>query len=188
MTENRGSTALLMMDVQNVIVSRYAPEEEMLDPFRRALDAARSHGIPVIFVRVGFRPDAVNVSSRNKMFGRLVGMPDHPQAEQGAQIHASLNARSDEPVVTKVRVSAFAGSDLEVLLRSQGIDTLILSGIATSGVVLSTLREAADKDYKLTVLSDACIDSDPDVHRILIEKIFPVQADVQTVDEWTNKL
>ena len=91
--------------------------------------------------------------------------------------------------MTKLRVSAFAGSDLEVILRSRMIDTLILTGIATSGVVLSTLLEAADKDYGIVVLSDACLlDAAPEVHRVLIEKLFPRRADVLTVDEWAGTL
>jgi len=81
-------------------------------------------------------------------------------------------------------VSASAGSDLEVLLRGLGAGTLVLAGIATSGVVLSTLRQAADLDYRLVVLADACLDADPEVHRVLTEKVFPRQADVLTVDEW----
>jgi nicotinamidase-related amidase len=93
----------------------------------------------------------------------------------------------EEAVVTKLRVSAFSGSDLEVILRAHGVDTLILAGIATSGVVLSTLREAADKDYRLIVLSDACLDADPEVHSVLMEKVFPRQADIMTVDEWVEK-
>ena len=84
----------------------------------------------------------------------------------------------------KRRVSAFSGSDLEVLLRAFSAKHLILSGVATSGVVLSTLREAADKDYALTVLSDCCADMDEEVHRVLTTKIFPRQAEVKTVDEW----
>jgi nicotinamidase-related amidase len=75
-------------------------------------------------------------------------------------------------------------SDLEVVLRSCGIQHLILSGIATGGVVLSTLREAADKDYKITVLSDCCADRDEEVHRVLTTKVFPRQADVITSKEW----
>ena len=73
-------------------------------------------------------------------------------------------------MVTKRRVSAFAGSDLEVVLRSGEVGHLVLCGIATSGVVLSTLREAADRDYRLTVLSDLCVDPDPEVQRVLLEK------------------
>jgi isochorismate hydrolase len=59
-----------------------------------------------------------------------------------------------EPIVIKRRVSAFAGSDLDLLLRARDIDTLVLTGIAPNGVVLSTLRQAADLDYRLIVLSD----------------------------------
>jgi nicotinamidase-related amidase len=71
-----------------------------------------------------------------------------------------------------------------MILRSSEVDELVLCGIATSGVVLSTLRQAADLDYKLVVLADGCADLDPEVHRVLLEKVFPRQADVMTVDEW----
>jgi nicotinamidase-related amidase len=91
-------------------------------------------------------------------------------------------------VVTKRRVSAFAGSDLDFVLRAGGIDSLVLTGIATSGVVLSTLRQAADLDFELTVLSDACADGDEEVHRVLIEKVFPRQAAVITVADWAGGL
>jgi nicotinamidase-related amidase len=87
-------------------------------------------------------------------------------------------------VVTKRRVSAFSGSDLDVVLRAAEVDTIVLTGIATSGVVLSTAREAADRDFSLVVLSDGCLDADPEVHRVLTEKIFPRQADVMTVADW----
>ena len=71
------------------------------------------------------------------------------------------------------------------MLSAFGISHLVLTGIATSGVVLSTLREAADKDYRITVLSDCCADRDEEVHRVLTTKVFPNQADVLTVAEWT---
>jgi nicotinamidase-related amidase len=87
-------------------------------------------------------------------------------------------------VVVKRRVSAFAGSDLAVLLRALRAERLVLAGIATSGVVLSTYIEAADLDFDLVVLSDACADADPEVHRVLLEKVFPKQAAVLTAEEW----
>jgi len=71
-----------------------------------------------------------------------------------------------------------------VLLRGADANALVLGGISTSGVVLSTVRQAADLDYGLTVLADACADPDPEVHRVLTEKIFPKQALVTTTDEW----
>jgi nicotinamidase-related amidase len=184
------NTALLLMDVQNAIASRFAENAEALLPFTKALEAARRHGIPVIFVRIAFREGFPEVSPRNKSFSRIAeaGWGAMTSTDFAAQIHESLQPQPGEPIVTKLRVSAFAGSDLEVILRARGIDTLILSGIATSGVVLSTLREAADRDFALTVLSDACLDADPEVHRVLMEKVFPRQADVLTVDAWTDTL
>jgi len=89
-----------------------------------------------------------------------------------------------EVVVTKKRVSAFAGSDLELVLRARDVTGLVLGGIATSGVVLSTVREAADRDYELTVLEDLCLDGDDEVHRVLTQKVFPLQADVRVSADW----
>ena len=88
-------------------------------------------------------------------------------------------------MVIKRRVSAFAGSDLDVLLRARRTEHLVLAGIATSGVVLSTLRQAADLDYRLTVLADGCLDADPEVHQVLLRKVFPRQAEVTTIADWT---
>lgn len=100
----------------------------------------------------------------------------------------SINLQENDLLVIKHRVSAFSGSDLEIILRSQNIKHLILTGIATSGVVLSTLREAADKDYQLTVLSDLSADFDPEIQTVLIEKVFPKQADVITSDDWLKEI
>jgi nicotinamidase-related amidase len=65
-----------------------------------------------------------------------------------------------------------------MVLRANAIDTLVLAGIATSGVVLSTLRHAADADYRLVVVEDCCADRDAEVHRVLMMKVFARQAAV----------
>jgi nicotinamidase-related amidase len=181
-------TALLVMDVQNGIVGRFAGKPGALAPLERAVSAARTAGVQVIFVRIAFRAGYPEVSPKNKAFSGIAERGGMTVSDAATQIHPSVAPRPDEPVVTKLRVSAFAGSDLEVLLRSRGIETLVLTGIATSGVVLSTLIEAADKDYGLTVLSDACLDSDPEVHRVLTEKLFQRRADVMTADAWAKTL
>lgn len=190
MPNSNQRAALLIMDVQNAIASRFASMGEALLPFQKAVEAARSHNIPVIFVRLAFREGFPEISPRNKSFSQIAKAGWGPMAptDFGAQIHESVEPLPGEPIVTKLRVSAFTGSDLEVILRGRQIDTLILSGISTSGVVLSTLREAADRDFALTVLSDACLDGDPEVHRVLTEKVFPRQADVLTVQAWAETL
>jgi nicotinamidase-related amidase len=182
------NSALLVMDVQRGVVQRYPGDPALLDRVVRAIETARAMGVPVIFVRVAFRPGHPEVSARNRAFAALASQAgtSFGEEDEATQIHPALAPRAEDPVVVKKRVSAFAGSDLDVLLRSSGITHLVLTGIATSGVVLSTLRDAADRDYELTVLSDACADADPEVHRVLTEKVFPRQADVLSVAEWTN--
>ncbi len=86
--------------------------------------------------------------------------------------------------MTKKRISAFAGSDLDVILRGGDVTSVALAGISTSGVVLSTVREAADRDYELTVLEDLCLDGDDEVHRVLTQKVFPRQAEVINSADW----
>ncbi|MFD4561140.1 cysteine hydrolase family protein [Streptomyces sp. NPDC058469] len=174
--------ALLVMDVQRMIVDRY-PDPAYLPRLREAIDAARANGVRVIYVTVGFRPGAPEISPRNKLFGRLAGAPTSAAA-QANEIHPDVAPGPGDILVTKRRVSAFAGSDLDMVLRANDIDHLVLTGIATSGVVLSTLRQAADLDFTLTVLSDGCLDNDPEVHRVLTEKVFPMQAEVSTVADW----
>jgi len=182
------NTALLVMDVQEGIVGRFVDDTAYLPRLRRAVDAARAAGMPVVYVRVAFRDGHPEVSPRNKSFSNAVRSTAFTDAEPATAVHREVAPVPGDVVVTKRRVSAFTGSDLEVVLRSADVDHLVLTGIATSGVVLSTLRQAADLDYRLTVLSDGCLDGDPEVHRVLVEKVFPRQADVHTVDAWISQL
>ena len=178
------ATALLVMDVQQGIVERFAEDADYLSRLSRAIETARGADIPVIYVVIGFRSGHPEISPRNRTFSAAAAAGRFTEGDPGSSIHPAVAPHHGDPVVTKRRVSAFTGSDLEVLLRGLGAGTLVLTGIATSGVVLSTLRQAADLDYRLVVLSDACLDADPEVHQVLTEKVFPRQADVLTVAQW----
>ena len=177
------------MDVQTGIVAR-VPDTSglLLEALERATSAARAADIPVVYVRVAFRPDAPEISPRNRSFTALSTIPGMGEDDPATQIDLAVAPLPGDIVVVKKRVSAFTGSDLDVVLRSLGVDSLVLTGIATSGVVLSTLRQAADLDYELTVLRDGCADADPEVHRVLLDKVFPRQAAVVTTDEWIDRL
>jgi nicotinamidase-related amidase len=174
------------MDLQVAVVERFAEEAPppLLAAVDRAATAARANGIPVVYVRVAFRPGAPEVDRNNRMFGALADSSAYVRDTPATQIHPSVAPQPGDVVVDKKRVSAFAGSDLDMIMRAQGVRMLVLAGIATSGVVLSTLRQAADLDYGLTVLRDGCADADEEVHRVLLDKVFPRQADVVGVDEW----
>jgi nicotinamidase-related amidase len=182
------ASALLIMDVQRGIVDRFGNEDGFLGRLGSAATAARGAGIQVVYVVVGFRPGYPEVSERNKSFSAISGSGRFSEGDPGAAIHPEIAPEPGEVVVTKRRVSAFAGSDLDVVLRSGSVDHLILTGIATSGVVLSTVRQAADLDYRLTVLTDGCLDGDAEVHRVLLEKVFPRQAAVTDIATWTAGL
>jgi nicotinamidase-related amidase len=180
------NTALLVMDVQEATVNRLKDAATFIHSITNVIQTARNNKIPVIYVVIGFRKGYPEASANNKSFSLLKNGMMNFDTEGAAKVYASVAPQPDDIVITKKRVSAFTGSDLEVVLRSLEIKHLVLSGIATSGVVLSTLREAADKDYVLTVLSDCCADMDEEVHRVLTTKIFPRQAEVIRSEEWCD--
>lgn len=180
-------TALVVMDVQRMVVAAHPGKvQEVLDRLAKAIEIARKAGLLVIYVMVRIRQGHPEISPRNRVFSRILttGVPPATALE----IHPAVAPRPGEVVVTKVRVSAFSGSDFEVVLRSQNITHPVLGGLDTGGVVLSTVVEAADKDYELTVLLDGCSDPNEDVHRVLMTGIFPRRAEVMTVDEWEQKV
>jgi nicotinamidase-related amidase len=180
------TSALLVMDVQNGIVERFGEHaQDLLSTLARTIGVAREVGIPVVYVRVAFRKGAPEVSARNRAFA-AAGSDAMNETEVTTEVHPVVTPRDGEVVVTKRRVSAFSGSDLDAVLRALDVDSLVLTGIATGGVVLSTLRQAADLDFRLTVLSDGCVDADPETHRVLMDKVFPRQASVMTAEEWTT--
>jgi len=176
---NPNRTALLVMDFQADIVAmlgeRAAP---LLERVAGVVAAARAAKLPIIYVVVGFRPGYPEVSPRNASFAAAAKSGRFVAATPGTDIAPAVGPAAGDVVVVKHRVSAFAGTDLEMILRAREIDTLILAGIATSGVVLSTVRHAADADYRLVVVEDGCADLDPEVHRVLTEKVFVRQATV----------
>jgi nicotinamidase-related amidase len=186
---NLPHTAVVAMDCQTAIVSIYAkPQEDFLARASSVLRAARAKGMPVIFIQVGFRPGLPEVSSRNKLFAAIQTSPQHQSLFQGSagRIHPALGPEPNDILVTKHRVSAFRGTDFGMLLRAREIETVVLFGIATSGVVLSTLLEASDADYRLVVIEDCCADLDTELHAALLKRLFPKRAEVITAADFVK--
>lgn len=184
-------TAVLAMDCQSGIVSIYVKNAaDFLDRASSVLRAARDVRVPVIHVQVGFRAGLPEVSSRNKIFAAIKSSAQHQQLFQGAAslIHPALGPEPSDIVVTKHRISGFTGTDLDMILRAKEIETLVLFGIATSGVVLSTLLDACDADYNVIVVADCCADVDPEVHEVLIKNLYPKRGEVRTAAELIGAL
>jgi len=185
-----GRTAVLVMDYQNDIVAMM-PEPArgpLLDKASEIVKAARAARLPIIYIAVRFRDGYPEVSRQNKRFASLKESGRLREGTAGAEIHARVAPQPGDVVVTKRRVGAFSSTDLEPILRANNITTLAMFGIATSGVVLSTVRWAADLDYQMVVVADACADGDAEVHRVLTEKVFPTQATVVSTEQFLKAL
>jgi nicotinamidase-related amidase len=185
------SAALLVMDCQVDTLTKFmtvAQSAEVIACVPDLLAAARDAGMMVIHVVVAFRPGHPEVSPRNALFSGLKASGMMVAGTEGAAIHPAAAARAGEAIVVKHRISPFIGTDLETLLRANGIDTLVLAGVATSGVVLSTVRHAGDLDYRLVVVRDCCADPDADLHAILLDTLIPRQAAVVTTAELAGAL
>ncbi len=182
------ASALLVMDVQRDVVAIADDGSGYLPRLRRAIEGARAAGVPVVYVVMRLRADDALVSARNKAVANVVRAGLFAEDAPGTQIHPDVAPEPGDVVVAKRRASAFSGSDLELVLRARDIDSVVLAGIATSAVVLSTACRAIDLDLGLTVLSDACLDTDPELHRVITGNLFPLWGDVLTVDEWLAAL
>ncbi len=182
-------TAVLCMDCQSGVVAYYAkPPEPFVQRCSVVLSSARKAGMMVIHVKVGFRPGLPEVSMRNRLFASIKSSTQRQkmfEGESGA-IHPALGPAAEDLVVAKHRISAFPGSDLQMLLRAKEIDTLVMFGITTSGVVLSTMLEAGDADYRIVVVTDCCADSDQELHRALVERLFPMRGEVTAAGEFVK--
>jgi nicotinamidase-related amidase len=185
------SAALLVMDYQVDILTKLMTAAQSADVIACVPDliaTARNAGMMVIHVVLAFRRGHPEVSPRNPLFSWLKANGILVAGTEGAAIHPAAAAREGEPIVVKHRVSPFVGTDLETLLRANGIDTLVLAGVYTSGVVLSTVRQASDLDYRLVVVRDCCADPDAQLHTLLLDSVIARQAAVVTTAELAGAL
>lgn len=166
---NRDRTAVLIMDFQQRIINNVASDpENVVKQASQVLEGARSAGIPVIYV-----------VHRGGPFAEYA--PD-------IEIHEGVAPAAGEMVITKIRPGPFSTTNLDVTLREMGRDNLVIMGVATSGCVLSCVRWAVDVNYKFTVVADACSDADPEVHRVLTEKVYPRQGTVVNTQDLLNAI
>jgi nicotinamidase-related amidase len=185
LTLDRTSTALLIADFYADMMTSvpHAVDRKVVEKTQALQRAAREVGVLVCYSATVFRPGYIEISDRNKTFSQRKRSGQPAVSDPVRLVHPSVKPIEGEVVVGKHRVNALYGTDLDMVLRANSIDTLIILGYATSGVVLSTVRYAADLDYRLIVVEDCCSDQQPDVHDFLTQRIFPRQADVVKSEE-----
>ncbi|MET8624371.1 cysteine hydrolase [Kitasatospora sp. NPDC004669] len=175
-------TALLVVDYQPAILA-VLPEgggrEALLGRVEGAIADVRAKGGTIAYVRVGFtEADWDAIPAGNKSFAPLARHRVMHHEDPAAAIHERLAPQDGDIVVRKTRHGGLSTTDLDRRLRERGITTLVVSGVTTSGAVLSTVVDAADRDYRLYVLSDGVADPDTGVHDVLLQRVLPARAHI----------
>ena len=161
----KSKTAVIVIDYQPKTLSYFTKEfqNDIITRANKVLSAVRQKSIPVVFVQRG-------------------------QGTHDVEIHPQIIRQVQDIVLIKTNSGAFSTTNLDDRMKKLGIDTLVLMGIYTSGAVMSTLRWAADINYKLYLISDCCADRDPDLHKVLLEKVFYHQSKVIPAKEFLEIL
>ncbi|KAJ5641636.1 Isochorismatase family protein [Penicillium lividum] len=182
-----GGTTLLLLDIQNGTVEPLMCTEEWLNRLSTVLSTARNNKMNVIHVVTAFRTNYPENHLNNSSVPGVAARGLFQEGDEAVQVHTSVSPAPTEAIVTKRRVSAFFGTDLDMLLRCSNTEHIVVAGLITSGAVLSTVRQAADLDYRVTILRDLCMDRDEEVHRVLMDKVFNRKHTVVTSDEWLSE-
>ncbi|MFD5125217.1 hydrolase [Streptomyces sp. NPDC058385] len=180
-------TALVVIDLQKGIVGAPTTPYTGAEVVARSVelaDAFRSHGLPVVLVRVSAAADGADaVPGRNETQGRTGARP-----EGWDVIVDELSGHPEDITVTKRNWGAFFGTDLDLQLRRRGITQVVMTGVATSIGVESSARAAHEHGYHVTLATDAMTDLDVEAHRNSIERIFPRLGETGTTEEITELL
>jgi nicotinamidase-related amidase len=150
-----------------------------ISPIRSLLERARAAGLTIIHTREGHRPDLADLPPAKKVRGNLVAGIGDPgpmgrilvRGEPGHDIIPELYPAAGEPVIDKPGKGAFYQTDLELMLKNRGIETLLVCGVTTEVCVNTTVREANDRGFRCIVLSDCCASYFPEFHDVGLKMI-----------------
>jgi len=185
------NTILLVCDYQNGIIPRAVAKEkisELLGSAASVIASARKAKIPVVYVVVQFQKNYISANKKNARVAAFIESGLMQEGKEDTAIHSALKPEAEDAIVVKRRTSAVYATELPCILSALETKHVVIMGVSASGVVLTTVRELADRDYQLTVLSDLCPDLDTTVHQCLMEKIFPRQAAVLTSKEFISQI
>lgn len=194
----KGKVAILVMDCQNDIVHeqgkfggaltngampRAIKEKNVFGHIKKLMAAGRAAGAPIIHVRHVYRPDYADLPGNVGVFQAIKKAQALQEGTWGAEIHADLTPEPTDWVITKTRVSSFYASPLEGILQAQGLTHLVLTGIATDGVVEGTARDGADRGYSIIIPDDCCAATTEEAHRVILGGILSALTTVCKSDE-----
>ena len=167
-------TAVIAVHMQNDIVTAdgafggafaaQAAERDVIAQVGKLLDATRRSGATAVYTRVAWPPGYPGLVANAPLFKTVLAARCLVDGSQKARIVPQLTPHDGDITLTHERVSGFASSQLDVILRSRGIDTLLFAGVATNAAVEGTARQAVDLGYRTIIAADACSAADPGAH------------------------
>ncbi|WP_131735526.1 cysteine hydrolase family protein [Actinomadura roseirufa] len=178
------TTALIIGDIQKGITGGFEFARGVVPPLTGLLPRARAAGDLVVFVHFAFRGNGADVPPGSALLKSFYEAGDaFHEGTPGTEL--DLPVADEDVVVLKRRASAFAGTDLDLVLRARGVDHLVIAGVATSAMVAATCYDASDRGYQVTVLRDGCADGDAAVHDFFMDAVFPGRGiEVVSCAEW----
>ena len=187
-------TALLVMDLENDIIhpdvafkdlgfAKMVADNNVLGKTNELLAAARGAGVKVIYVSIKFRPGYPERPANAGLWEAIHGANALVEGTWGAQIHDDVAPQESEVVVTKKGASAFTASDLDQILSTAHIGTLILSGVATNFAVEGTARQASDLGFNTIVVGDCCASMSQEAHDASLNTALPFLATISNLEE-----
>ena len=189
---NPSTTAVIAVHMQKDIVTAdgafggfFAAQAEKVDVVGTTatlLDAARTAGAAVVYTRVAWQPGFADLVVNSPILGIVAQSGCLVEGSDKAQILPELTPHDGDLVVTHQRVGGFSASQLDVLLRSRGIDTVVFAGVATNFSVEGTARQASDLGYRTVVVSDACSAADDATHEASLASLG-LLAEIATSDD-----
>jgi nicotinamidase-related amidase len=188
----KGKTAILIMDCQNDIVHengkmaamsngampKLIKERNILGNIAKLAAAGRAAGVPIIHVRHAYRPDYRDLPRNMPLLRGAQKAESLKDGSWGAEIHQEVAPQDKDMVIRKTRVSSFYASELEGILSAQGITHLVLTGIATDGVVEGSARDGADRGYFVFIPEDTCATTSEEIHHAVLKGVLSFLATV----------
>ena len=184
-------TALLAVHMQGDIVTAegalggafadQVAERDVIGKVGRLLDATRGSGATAVYTRVAWQPGYPDLVANCRLLGMVSQTRSLVEGSENARIVPELTPQDDDIVVTHQRVGAFSASQLDVILRSRGVDTILLAGVSTNVSVESTARQATDLGYRTVLVEDACSSTDMAAHRATVASMS-LLGEITTTD------
>ena len=148
-----------------------AAERDVIGQTGKLLETARRSGATVVYTRVAWQPGYLDLVANSPLLGMVAQSQCLVEGSAKAEIVPQLTPQDGDVVLTHKRIGGFSASQLDVLLRSRGIDTVLFAGVATNASVESTARQASDLGYRTIIIADACSAADPTAHDAAIASL-----------------